>query len=344
MLKINIEELPNFITLALKSQNNLLVVGDPGVGKSQVINGMTKDKHIKVTSFTGSSTYEETINGIPYHDKGDNRQKYLEPEWHINIWDWADQSKDNINVLFLDEFNTAEPQVLTTFLSILTERKVPTQSRPLPDNTVIVAAMNPVEQNDGTPLIRPLASRFMTVKIDSTLDSYKYYLLGLKDEERLSIKVREKPIELTDQEKIYIVNQLSGTDWGRWSDGEYHELCPRSLTNMFRTLGYATTQRNQLNGSIVRALGLAFIGKELRWDEDAIKNTHIEMIKRNKQKLYYTQEELRQLSDGEFRQYAIDLSRPNLKHSEKLTTARINLQSEADDRNIDLSDLMGDKE
>lgn len=345
MLTIKVNQLPSYVNLALESQNNLLVVGNPGVGKSQVINKMAKDnENIKVTNFTGSSTYEETVNGIPYHDKGDNIQRYLEPEWHIQMWDWYEQDKKNsVNILFLDEFNTADPQVMTTFLSILTERKVPTQSRPLPPNTVIVAAMNPVEQNDGTPLIRPLSSRFMVVRIDSTLDSYEAYLTGKdQDAEQLKLQSKDQRKELTNKEKVYLLDQLSPEEWGTWRDGAYHELCPRTMTSFFNALTVMNGVKHPVTKDAVRGLSLAFLGRGLKWErksmDESLKKSKEERRVRNKQ--YYTQAELENLDNDALEAYARIIMAPNIISDSRTTNARIDLRQECARRGIELERLV----
>ena len=107
MLKININQVPNLIELCKKSQNNLLIVGNPGVGKSQIVGSLEND-HCKVTMLTGSSTYEETANGIPRDNKETKMQDYTRPEWFVNILNWAEEhnSDEDYQILFIDEFNT----------------------------------------------------------------------------------------------------------------------------------------------------------------------------------------------------------------------------------------------
>ena len=205
MLEVKINAVPSFVKLAAKSKNNLLIVGDPGIGKSSVILGM-QDAETKVTMLTGSSTYEETVNGIPYRDG--ELQKYTKPEWFADMQAWAKEHPKGMNILFVDEFNTADDQVLKTFLSILTEHKVPTQKDALPENTVIVAAMNPADQNNGAEFIRPLASRFITLRIKAGLKEYRDYVEQEMTEDT-SVELAEKPHEIKLEDKRGILNQIS---------------------------------------------------------------------------------------------------------------------------------------
>lgn len=317
MLKVSINAVPSFIELARKSKSNILIVGNPGVGKSAVINGMAGED-VNVISFTGSSTYEESINGIPYRDTTDNLQKYLEPQWLKDMWEFSDGNKDGYNILFIDEFNTAEPQVLKTFLSVLTEKKVPTQARPLPDNTVIVAAMNPCNQNNGEELIRPLASRFMVLEVDSSIQNYKAFIKG---EQKPDGKVNtvSEPNEIDTDQVVALIDQISPTDWNRFEDGSYHEINPRSVSNFIETLKWVEKPKQRCGD-----LSMAFLGQRLKFEDDL----KAEQAKREKKienlDDYYTENELRELSTDDLKAYYGQISKPGLaKNGNKLLTCRM---------------------
>lgn len=242
MLAIAIEELPKLVHLAHRSRNNVLVVGDPGVGKSQVVESMKSDT-CRTFAMTGSSTIEEYVNGIPqvgvWGLAGDTCLQYVPPKWLVEITQYGEKHPDHTQVLFLDEFNTADPQVLKTFLTILTERRIPTCDISLPDNVVIVAAMNPQDQNEGEPLIRPLVSRFLTVQVRSSIDQYRKFITGKENTlTHCDFKMLDKAAELTVPEKDTMVRSVSASDWGKFEDGEYHEINPRSFDNYFRALSW----------------------------------------------------------------------------------------------------------
>lgn len=331
MLKVSISAVPSFIELARKSKANILLVGNPGVGKSAVINGMA-DENTNVISFTGSSTYEESINGIPYRDTNDNQQKYLEPQWLKDMWEFSDSHKDGYNILFIDEFNTAEPQVLKTFLSVLTEKRVPTQARPLPENTVIVAAMNPCNQNNGEELIRPLASRFMTLEIESTLDSYKAFIKGTQKPDG-KVNVVDKENEISEEEIIGLLNQISPADWNRFTDGSYHEINPRSVSNFLEALKWVDKPEKRCSD-----LAYAFLGQRLRMDSEVKQEQakHEEKVKSMDE--YYTEKELRALSDEDLKAYFEQINKIAIvKNGNKLINCRIRCRAILAERGVKLA-------
>lgn len=294
MLEVKINAVPSFVKLAAKSKNNLLIVGDPGIGKSSVILGI-QDADTKVTMLTGSSTYEETVNGIPYRDG--ELQKYTKPEWFADMQSWAEEHPTGMNILFIDEFNTADDQVLKTFLSILTEHKVPTQKDALPDNTVIVAAMNPADQNNGAEFIRPLASRFITLRIKAGLQEYRDYI-EQENMEDTSIELATKANDITIEDKRGILNQISELDWGKYEFGQMHEINARSVTKFFDACAWL----KDVNRDCGR-LSQAMLGFNVSWTS-AVK----EQKERRKEKIkagtvYMTDEELEKLSITEIEEY-----------------------------------------
>ena len=290
--KVSTSEIPALIDLCYRSHNNLLVVGNPGTGKSTIIKGMENEGY-KVTMLTGSSTYEETVNGIPYRDTanksktGNDMSVYNVPSWLEDICNYKGKQ-----IFMIDEFNTADPQVLKTFLSVLTERKVPTQPDELkiPDDCVIVAAMNPAEQNDGEQLIRPLKSRFMVVELVSTRDTFCDY-----------IKNNHGSQKLTDDE---VENLLKATDLERWgTEGSYTELNARSFTNFIRALDCEIVDGKDA-ATVCPELSMAFFGQSIDFPtkESVEARETIEKQEKIKKNPYPTYEELEQLTDYDLEQ------------------------------------------
>lgn len=294
MLEVKINAVPSFVKLAAKSKNNLLIVGDPGIGKSSVILGM-QDADTKVTMLTGSSTYEETVNGIPYRDG--ELQKYTKPEWFADMQAWADEHPTGLNILFIDEFNTADDQVLKTFLSILTEHKVPTQKDALPDNTVIIAAMNPAEQNNGAEFIRPLASRFITLRIKAGLQEY-YDYIEQEIKEDTSVKVLDKPREIKLDDKRGILKQISELDWGKYELGQMHEINARSVTKFFDACAWLKDIERDA-GRVCQAM----LGFNALWTSAKEKQETRRKAKIKAGTVYMTDEELEKLSIQEIEAY-----------------------------------------
>lgn len=307
MLQININHVPDYINLARKSKNNILLIGNPGVGKSQVIESLRSPK-CKITTMTGSSTIEEYVNGIPQVNQSTNTLEYIKQQWFKEMEDFAKENPDGEQILFLDEFNTADPQVLKTFLTILAERRIPTLNATIPDQVVIVAAMNPNDQNDTEKLIRPMASRFMVLEAVSTMDSYKRFLNGSIAPSAIDTYISETQNEITDEQKFALLDQIAEDEWNTYSEvgnKSYHEINPRSFTNFLRALSYISSP-----AKVCGQVSLAFLGKSLRWVENAedLRKRRAEKIKNGT--VFPTIDELRDMRTDTLNELLQNLSKP----------------------------------
>lgn len=332
MLAVSINHIPDFVNLAVKSKNNILIVGNPGVGKSQVLESMRSDK-VNLITMTGSSTIEEYVNGIPQVD-GEGKDKvleYISPKWFQEMEKWNEQEehKGGYQILFLDEFNTADPQVLKTFLTILAERRIPTLNKSLPENVVLVAAMNPNDQNDTEKLIRPMASRFMVLKAESTIDSYKRFLNGKETGSILKDEKFDVENEPSIAQKEAIVDQIAETEWNVYDskgDNQYHEINPRSVSAFIRALTVVKDRKY-----LSPRLSQAFLGKKINWVEDIeeVAKARAEKIKDGK--LLPTDEELRGMKTEALQDLLKQLSASNVQDSGK-RACRLNIMKILQDR------------
>lgn len=311
MLTISIEELPKFVDLAWRSKNNILVVGDPGVGKSQVLEGMRSDD-CQVLSMTGSSTIEEYVNGIPrVNDMG--VLQYVSQQWVEDIKTFHNNHQNAMQVLFLDEFNTADPQVLKTFLTILSERRIPTLNWKLPDTVVIVAAMNPQDQNEGEPLIRPMASRFMTLRVESTIEGYEKYLKGEEvGASGVFYTLLDQPKELDERTKLSLTRQVPAKDWGEFDEKNGHEINPRSMSNFFRALEWVETPAD-----VCKKIAKAFLGTELVFPKISDQTVDISGA------TYLTEEEMANLPLEELKDYFMAIDKPGVVGAEATKSRQI---------------------
>lgn len=295
MLKVSINHIPDFIELAFKSKNNILIVGNPGVGKSQVLEAMRGDE-VNLVTMTGSSTIEEYVNGIPQVAENERGKvlEYVSPKWFQEMEAWADEHPNGYQILFLDEFNTADSQVLKTFLTILAERRIPTLNKSLPENVVLVAAMNPNEQNDTEKLIRPMASRFMTLSVESTIGSYANFIDGRSTDSVLVREKYEKEFALTNEQKKAILDQIADEEWNTYDskgDNQYHEVNPRSMSSLFRALDKVEDKKY-----LCPRLSQAFVGKKLNFIEDVKDVAKERASKIAKGTILPTEEELKNMT------------------------------------------------
>lgn len=113
-----------------------ILVGNAGVGKTQMVHQLAEKTGRKVTSLIISQMEPEDLMGMPAKDMDKKVTVWLRPDW------WP---TDSNRILFLDEIARAKSDVKNAILQLLTDRRL--GEHILPDDTWIIAAMNPSNDN-----------------------------------------------------------------------------------------------------------------------------------------------------------------------------------------------------
>lgn len=145
--------------------------GPPGVGKSELISGITEELGGAMIDLRLGQMEPTDIRGIPFYNKD------------LGIMDWAppiDLPSEEmaqqypIIVLFLDEMNSAAPAVQAAGYQLILNRRI--GKYVLPDNVVIVAAGNRDSDKGVTyRMPSPLANRFVHLEIRPDFESWQQW-------------------------------------------------------------------------------------------------------------------------------------------------------------------------
>lgn len=135
-----------------------LFIGDPGLGKTVLIQDFAKEKGVKLVELITSQMSPFEISGIAMPNKDSRKMEYFNFDKLENLVDG--------DILFFDELLNGNPVVLNACLTILEQRKF-ISGKPLP-NILIVAAANPQGMSPLTPQIK---ERFVwyNVKFDKNM-------------------------------------------------------------------------------------------------------------------------------------------------------------------------------
>lgn len=149
-----------------------LFIGNPGLGKSILIQEFAKEKGVGVVEMIGSTLMPHEISGISIPNQETKMMSYFDYDRLLNM-------KDG-DVLFLDELLNTNSMVLNAFLTLLTTRKM-ISGKSLP-KIMIVAAAN----SQGASILTPqIKERFIfyDVKFDASMWSrYMYKKYNVIDE------------------------------------------------------------------------------------------------------------------------------------------------------------------
>jgi hypothetical protein len=149
---------------AFRVQRPLFLWGPPGIGKSELVEGITNDLGGLMIDLRLGQMEPTDIRGIPFYNKDIGKMDWAPP---VELPD-EEMAKDYpIVVLFLDELNSAAPSVQSAAYQLILNRRIGKYR--LPKNVVMVAAGNR-ESDKGVTyrMPTPLANRFLhqEMKVD----------------------------------------------------------------------------------------------------------------------------------------------------------------------------------
>lgn len=138
--------------------------GPPGIGKSELIEGITADLGGLMIDLRLGQMEPTDIRGIPYYNKDIGKMDWAPP---VELPDEETAAQYPVVVLFLDELNSAPASVQAAAYQLILNRRIGKYR--LPDNVVMVAAGNR-ESDKGVTyrMPTPLANRFVhqEMKVD----------------------------------------------------------------------------------------------------------------------------------------------------------------------------------
>ena len=149
---------------AFKVQRPLFLWGTPGIGKSELVENITRDLGGYMIDLRLGQMEPTDIRGIPFYNKDSGKMDWAPP---VELPDDELASQYPVVVLFLDELNSAAPSVQSAAYQLILNRRIGKYK--LPDNVVMVAAGNR-ESDKGVTyrMPTPLANRFIhqEMKVD----------------------------------------------------------------------------------------------------------------------------------------------------------------------------------
>lgn len=172
----------NMLRVAALANQTVLMIGDPGVGKSSIVAKVAKDFGLPMHVLLGSTLDPTDIGGLPVKHTDRDGRALVERVPLKAIRDAADAAC----VLFLDEISAAPGAVQAAFLRLILDRVAGDVT--LHPDTIVFAACNPPDQAPaGFELSAPLMGRMSVVRFRPTEDEVIEYLRMLgSDQESAS--------------------------------------------------------------------------------------------------------------------------------------------------------------
>lgn len=228
------------IKAALQSNTNLLITGQPGGGKSSIVEQTTKELGYDLITEIGAISDPTDYKGAIYvNEKGEanfkpftNLRKLLNPTKEV--------------VMFIDDLGWSSPAVLAAISSLILLREVNGQK--ISDKVRFVAATNRKTDNcnvGNLPL--SLVSRFGSI-VNLDVDANSWKLWALKPENKIPIEV----VAFLNFRPNLISNFIGKKDLENFA-------CPRTWEACAKWVGMGITDLEVISGAIGPAAAIEFL-------------------------------------------------------------------------------------
>ena len=164
------------IVKCFKTKRPVFLWGPPGIGKSEVVAGITEDLGGLMIDLRLGQMDPTDIRGIPFYNKELGKMDWAPP---IDLPDEEMAKQYPLIVLFLDEMNSAAPAVQAAAYQLVLNRRVGKYR--LPDNVVMVAAGNR-ESDKGVTyrMPTPLSNRFVHLEMKVDFPAWQEWAVNHK--------------------------------------------------------------------------------------------------------------------------------------------------------------------
>lgn len=187
-LTININQAGDLLAKAIEANLNTLLVGPPGVGKTDVV-GQAADKLGYDLMVMHPAISDPTdFKGFPFRADNNGHAEFLPyGELHAMM-----KARKPLVVLF-DDLGQATPAVQAALMQLLLKREV--NGKRISDKVRFVAATNRREDKAGVAgLLEPVKSRFgMIVHVETDVDAWVEWALAANIRPEIIGLIRQRP-------------------------------------------------------------------------------------------------------------------------------------------------------
>jgi hypothetical protein len=176
MGKIDVSNIKTAVAISQKANVPLYLWGGVGISKTQQIYQYATSTNQKCAVVTGLAIDPTDVVGH-YIADFNKRITYQSKPYLYELF-----GEEERGIIFLDEFNNSESDIMGVFLKLLDEKRL--GSYKLPDGIHIIAAGNPPElAPNASSLPLAVATRFAHLYVEADFISLKRWLKGAEDEE-----------------------------------------------------------------------------------------------------------------------------------------------------------------
>ena len=161
-------------------QRPILLMGPPGIGKTQIMEQIARECGIALVSYTITHHTRQSAVGLPFIVKKNYREEefsvteYTMSEIISSVYDKMEKTGLREGILFIDEINCVSETLAPMMLQFLQGKTFGNQK--VPEGWVIVTAGNPPEYNKSVREFDVVTlDRIKKIDVEADFDVWKEY-------------------------------------------------------------------------------------------------------------------------------------------------------------------------
>lgn len=173
------DEFGNYVIPSIR-QRPVLLIGPPGVGKTQIMEQISRECQIGLVAYTITHHTRQSAIGLPFIEKKQyGGREYAVTEYTMSeivasVYDKIESTGLSEGILFIDEINCVSETLAPTMLQFLQGKSF--GAHKIPEGWVIVAAGNPPEYNKSVREFDIVTlDRIRMIQVEPNLEAWKEY-------------------------------------------------------------------------------------------------------------------------------------------------------------------------